>query len=445
MAIWLVLQKFDGILGTRHTRYIPGQLVDDLVDPVTAALAAGAAMIQYDAIMAPAVALYNAQHGVKDPDQTMMAVLSANGITPSTTGGLAGELYVDGEATETPMTGTRSNPYSTIAAALAVAAAGDTIKIASGTYTEDVALVDDVHLRGLSGPLGASPTIIGTVTGDDTTCTLEDLSLLDDGAGNALHVTGVAANVITILGCLVTGTATGDPALEIDNTNAAAGVIANNSRIVMTTGNAAEALLIESGILTAFDCQIAHADVTSEAVVAEGDAATVVNLLNCSLVGQLVSEAAAANPTIQITDTLIEVTTVSAITIAAGNTVTAYNSRLTSTDAGDDAVDGAGNLVVGGSLVFLGTADQVAAAVTLSHLADSKVQLGTYTEAAEAGARAIAFDHAFPSAVIVVTLGFEDTGDGVTTASIATGTLATTGFTLNTGGNGIFHWRAEVL
>lgn len=69
---------------------------------------------------------------------------------------------------------------------------------------------------------------------------------------------------------------------------------------------------------------------------------------------------------------------------------------------------------------------------------------GVYPEAAGAGDRPISFSPAFPAtATIVVTLMFESTGGVYATGMIKNGTLANTGFTLTTGGNGKFHWHAH--
>ncbi len=68
-------------------------------------------------------------------------------------------IYVDAGATSGD--GSMSAPFTTIAEAVAVAAAGDTIVVAAGTYAEAVVLPDGVSLRGAC----ASTTIIESSMG----------------------------------------------------------------------------------------------------------------------------------------------------------------------------------------------------------------------------------------------------------------------------------------
>jgi len=72
-------------------------------------------------------------------------------------------------------------------------------------------------------------------------------------------------------------------------------------------------------------------------------------------------------------------------------------------------------------------------------------QSGVYDETGGAGARAITFARPFASAAIAITFGVEDTGSGYQTVKISTAGPSATGFTMDTGGNAKFHWRATPL
>jgi hypothetical protein len=130
------------------------------------------------------------------------------------------------------------------------------------------------------------------------------------------------------------------------------------------------------------------------------------------------------------------------------------------TVAGDVDIVAAGNLDAKGCK-FLGDFTAAAGAGVVS-LADSPV-LGSVTDAGDkithtrAGVRAgkvtaagagdevVAFGTTMGTDRYVVSITQEDTGGGVTTAMVKSGTVAATGFTMTVGGAGIFHWKAEVL
>ena len=353
----------------------------------------------------------------------------------------ATELFVDGNYTGSQNNGSINAPFATITAALAAAAAGDTIKIkyVAAGYTEDLTLVDGVHLAGESGPRGDSPLVTGTATATDVGCSIKNMAFIDDTAGNAVYVTGTAAETITFENCLFTGTVTGGSPLECDNTSGI--IVANNCQFVMTTGNAAEVIRMESGTLNLFDCVVNHADNTSESLVAEGDAATTIRCDSCSFQGSVASEAAVANPAMTLKSCGIVVGAVSGVIVAAANTVQLLDCEITSSDAANDAIDGAGTVTLS-DLRFLSTADEIATTVTVTHFGGSRMQTGKYVEAAGAGTRAITLPQVFPSTSYVVLVTYEDTGTGAQASSNEIDTIATTGFNLTTQGNGTYHWLA---
>jgi len=100
MALWLCLQKFEGLIGggPNPTRFIPGQIVDDTQDNVTAAVAAGAALVPYVGGMATAVAQFNESYGAKAPDQSIVPKLEAAGVLPSSVSATADAAAAQGTA-----------------------------------------------------------------------------------------------------------------------------------------------------------------------------------------------------------------------------------------------------------------------------------------------------------------------------------------------------------
>jgi hypothetical protein len=451
MAEHLVLEGWRGVgpatgIGAGQTfEFEPGDVIDDTLVPVTALKADGLATIPNIAALSTATTAFKEAHGAQQrSDRNVMAVLEAYGVTPSQTTLQGNALYVDAAYTGGGSNGSFLKPYTTISAALTAASSGMTVFVRQGSYTEDLTLVTGVDILGESGPRGRGPEVTGTATATDVSCVIEQMSFVDDGAGNAVHFTGTTAAQLEMNRCLLTGTATGGAPLEIDNTLVTASVIMNDSQIIMTTGNAVEVVRVESGIFNAYDCVITHEDDTSESVVHEGDAAGAVNLFNCQLTGQVGSEAAAANPTMWLVDSHVTVGAVAAVTVAALNTVSMHGCRITSTEGANNALTGAGTYTMSAGPHFLSTADQIAPAATTVFLADARTQSGRYTEAAGAGARAIAFARDMPSTNYTVVFGVEDTGAGTTTATVATGTKAVSGFTLDTGGNAIIHWMARM-
>lgn len=102
------------------------------------------------------------------------------------------DLFVDGSASNcAAATGTAAAPYCTIADALAVAVAGDVIRIAPGTYNERISVANNIRLVG---DAGAAATIIdggaaGTVLTIEATASavVEGLTITN-GAGESAGV-----------------------------------------------------------------------------------------------------------------------------------------------------------------------------------------------------------------------------------------------------------------
>lgn len=357
----------------------------------------------------------------------------------------ANALYVDGSYTGSQENGSQGAPYTTIAGALAVAAAGDVIVILPGAYTEDLTLVDGVDLKSM---IPESVVVTGTATATDVTSIVQGINFIDDTAGNAFHFTGTAADRCRFIDCEFDATATGDPAFSADNT--AGTVEFENCRFGVAGANVAECCQIESGTVSFIDCTMTHATNTQESLVAEGDAATAIVARNCSFTGTVSSEAAAVNPTMELRECDITAGAVSGVVVAAGNTVVLLDSSIACTDAADDAIDGAGTVTLKDP-AFLDTADEIAATVTVTHYAGSQIQHGTVAAAgASPQTDAVTLPQVFPSTSYDIQLTFEATGGGAddVICSVDEGTIATTGFSIVTTSaaaaaiSGNVHWLA---
>jgi hypothetical protein len=181
----------------------------------------------------------------------------------------------------------------------------------------------------------------------------------------------------------------------------------------------------------------------AESIVCEGDGLTTMLLQRSNLAGTLALEAAVGAPaSVQLDDTNITVGAVSAAVVAATCTLDISGGRIISTDAAQDAFDGAGAVRLGDPIVFQSTADEFAATLTVTHLLGPRMQAGKYTEAAGAGVRAVALPQVFPSTNYVVFVQYEDTGTGPFNPNPEVDTLAAGGFNLTTLGNGVYHWVA---
>lgn len=355
------------------------------------------------------------------------------------------ELFVDAAYTGAQSNGSSGAPFTTITAALAVAAANDVIVIRPGAYTEDLTLLDGVDMKSL---IAGSVVINGTATATDVSLTLEGLNFIDDTAGNAFHFTGTAADTLRCILCEFTATATGDPAFSADNT--AGTVNFEGCQFAVVGANTAECCQVESGTVTFRECDLAHATNTQESLVAEGVAATTITARDTTFTGIVASEAAAVAPAMELSDCSIVVGAVSGVIVAATATVVILNSNIASTDAGNDAIDGAGTVTIR-DVAFLGTADEIATTVTVTHWGGSWMQHGTVAAAgASPQTDAVTIPQVFPSVAYDIQLTFEATGGGAddVICSVDEGTIATTGFTVVTTSaaaaaiSGNVHWFA---
>jgi hypothetical protein len=341
----------------------------------------------------------------------------------------ANELYVDGAYTGSQENGSSGAPYTTITAALAVGAANDVIVIRPETYTEDLTLVDGVDLRS---QIPGSVTVVGSVTATDVTSVIQGINFIDDGAGNAFYMTGTAADTCRFIECEFNSTATGGIAFVHDNTAGTSDF--DQCFLGATTGNANEVMQVEQGIINMKRTDVAHEDNTSESIVLEGDAATTFYARECHFTGQVGVEAAAVSPTTTLENCSMVVGADHALLVAATNTVTLLGINVTSTEASQDAIGGAGTVVVK-DVSFLSTADEYETTLTVTHAAGSLMQHGTVAASgASPQVDAVTFPQVLPSVAYDIQLTFEATGGGAddVICSVDEGTIATTGFSIVT-------------
>lgn len=305
------------------------------------------------------------------------------------------------------------------------------VLVADGAYVEDLAFADGVDVEG-GTPGGVLVT--GSAVATDVSLTLENLNFIDDGAGDAFQFTGVAADTVRCILCNFDVTATGDQAIVCDNTNAGATLNLEGCTGAADVANANALGRLDSGVLSLRECDFPHANDVLESFELLGTAASTFEARDTTLTGTLAVEVAAVAPAVTLTDVDIVVGAVSAVEIAAGATVTYLSGNVTSADAGDLALDGAGTLAIGEEVHMLGTADGIGV-TTVTTAGRALIQHGriSATAAGSPTVTAIALDPDMPSVAYTVTsLVFEATGGAADDVilSVDQGTIATTGFSV---------------
>lgn len=368
MADWLVLERFEGIVGGQSMRLVAGSISDDVQDPVTDIIANGGALIPYTAAYDTAIAAFNQAHNPLDPREeqmSMIPVLQAYGLgTPSSVTPQATALYVDPNFTGTS-TGSRDNPAKTYAAAAALAAAGDVIYIWPGTLAEDLACIAGVDVMGLCPPESGRVVFTGQCTAAFTgAVTLENLAFNELGAGaSALEITGAVATLLTARGCTFTAGALADLALLMNAANATFRF--RDCSFATITANANESIQGIAGTVIGERSFVTHADgITGPTLAIDETGAGVFTMVlnNVTIQGGINVTSAAQNPTNTLHDCRIETGLNSAIQTASTSMFGAFDCELVSADAGGLAVDGAGAFEYD-SLVLSGAATDLAAAL----------------------------------------------------------------------------------
>ena len=345
-------------------------------------------------------------------------------------------MYVDADYAGADANGSFGQPYPTIQAGIdaqALVGAGDVI-IAAGAYVEDLALEDGVNLKAA---VPGSVTVTGLCTSDDVSLTIEGVHFVDDGVNNevAFHFTGVAAATVRAILCDFSATALGDHGLLCDNTNAGATMNLEGCTGAADVANANALVSLGSGVLTTRECDLAHASNVAESIELLGTAASTFEARETTLTGTLAAENAAVAPAVTLHDTDIVVGAVSGLTIAAGVTVNYYGGTVDSSDAGQDAVDGAGTLFITRDVELVGSADEYATTLTITSAPFSIVEFGTVAVAgASPQTDSVVFTRVMPSNAYQVWLSPRPTGAGADALMAVPddAAFATTGFDIVT-------------
>ena len=118
----------------------------------------------------------------------------------------AGDWFVDQSYSNCSQSdGSAGKPYCTIGGALAVAVAGDTIHVATGTYKEQVALTIDMTLIGTNGAANTFLDSAGPIVSvDGASLSIRGFTIQNGGPG--LEATNGATLAVT--DCVVTGNTT---------------------------------------------------------------------------------------------------------------------------------------------------------------------------------------------------------------------------------------------
>jgi len=125
---------------------------------------------------------------------------------------LAADVYVDQGNQNCPGTGTKCDPFCTISAAIAAASSGDRVRIASGTYVENLTITSkDLDLIGTG--CQAVTIVDGNASGSVVTVNTSNLDLqgltLTNGSafsGAGVHVgSSTNGSALSLTSCAVSG------------------------------------------------------------------------------------------------------------------------------------------------------------------------------------------------------------------------------------------------
>jgi hypothetical protein len=144
-----------------------------------------------------------------------LALVTALSLTVRQAGASGATFVVDddGLATAHNCNSSTATPYITVSAAITAAAAGDTVKVCPGAYTEDVLVDKELRLKGAKHDVSvrhrtfASPnesTITGQVTIEAEEVKFEGFSLTNPGEGLGVLVKAVA-NEATVKKNIING------------------------------------------------------------------------------------------------------------------------------------------------------------------------------------------------------------------------------------------------
>lgn len=168
--------------------------------------------------------------------------LASVGLAPA----LPADLFVDASASCAAATGSAAAPFCSITDALAIAANGDVLRIAAGTYVEQLDIDLDVELVGVDG---AAQTIVSAggvgrvVTVQPTaTVVIDGLTLTGGGSGAVSN-----AGELDILRCVISGNTTS----EFNGTSGVEQAVGSGPLLIEDTtvsGNVAQALGGGSGL-----------------------------------------------------------------------------------------------------------------------------------------------------------------------------------------------------
>lgn len=219
----------------------------------------------------------------------------------------------------------------TIADALALAAAGDTIEITSGTYAEsNLTLVAGVNLVGMDPDQCAivAADAANPILSAGVTCTVSNLTVGNTNAG--APAIGVTANSLTLRSCYIYGTGAGDAiamtggTLYAFDTRVGAGDVdlgTGACNLYMYRCQITSDPVDTSGAL-AHNLRFEQCDFNTRAVASAAIGATAMTMLGCSTVGTVTNAGTGA---FDIRDSDI-----SAVNATATGTVVVYGGFVNS-------------------------------------------------------------------------------------------------------------------